>query len=489
MTIKVKITRKENAEYYGRYVGDVVEVPLEEYVAGVVASEVGNAAIEAAKAQAIAARTFAYPYYSKGKTITDASSNHQAFRAPRAYDSNYPNARRAAQETVGRVLSYGGNVIGTCSYSASNGGRTVSSEERWGGYRAWLIAQDDPWDIAGGVTTKTGHGVGMSQRGAKYAASIGKFCEEILAFYYPGTVITEERSETMNDKEKKIVELARSLMGSPYVYGTWGSKCTPSIRKQYAGYNPSHKDAIYKRCQVLNGSKQSCEGCKYNGMLCFDCRGFTHYLLSQVGIDIKGGGATSQYNTASNWVERGEIADMPNVVCPVFKRSGTTMIHTGMHVGDGVIIHCSVGVQEGKTTDKGWTHYGIPVGLHSDNELAQSEVVTIRPTLRKGSKGDYVVELQTLLKQVGHDCGEIDGAFGALTAAAVRCFQSEYNLTIDAVVGAKTWAKLLEVAHQSDEQPEQPIVLYVVTIDGLTEEDAEKLLAAYPSAIKEVSKA
>lgn len=89
MTIKVKITRAENAAHFKKEIGDVVTVPLEEYVAAVVASEIGNAHVEACKAQAVAARTFAYPYYSTGQAITDASSTHQAYRALRFNETTY----------------------------------------------------------------------------------------------------------------------------------------------------------------------------------------------------------------------------------------------------------------------------------------------------------------------------------------------------------------------------------------------------------------
>lgn len=68
----------------------------------------------------------------------------------------------------------------------------MSSKERWGGDRDWLIAQDDPWDKAATNGKKTGHGVGMSQCGARYAASIGKTYDEILSFYYPNTVLHRE---------------------------------------------------------------------------------------------------------------------------------------------------------------------------------------------------------------------------------------------------------------------------------------------------------
>ena len=141
------------------------------------------------------------------------------------------------------------------------------------------------------------------------------------------------RCKIMNEKALKIIEAAKSQLGNPYVFGMWGRECTPSVRRQYAGYNPSHKSAIFKACPVLSGKQPSCDGCKWQGKLAFDCRGFTYWCLSQVGITIKGGGATSQYNTAANWVQRGDIGDMPDVVCCVFQRRNGRMQHTGLHIG------------------------------------------------------------------------------------------------------------------------------------------------------------
>lgn len=92
------------------------------------ASEIGNAHIEACKAQAVVARTYAYPYAQSGKPITDSGSKHQAYRATRYDKCKYPNACNATEQTKGIVLMYNSNVIPTCSYSASNGGRTTSSE-------------------------------------------------------------------------------------------------------------------------------------------------------------------------------------------------------------------------------------------------------------------------------------------------------------------------------------------------------------------------
>lgn len=249
----------------------------------------------------------------------------------------------------------------------------------------------------------------------------------------------------MNEKALKVVESAKSQLGNPYVFGMWGRQCTPSVRRQYAGYNPSHKNAIYKACPVLSGKQPSCDGCKWQGKLAFDCRGFTYWCLLQAGIKIKGSGATAQYNTAANWAQRGDISDMPDVVCCVFQRRNGKMQHTGLHIGGGKVIHCSAGVQWGDTSDKAWTHYAIPAGLYTADEIAAAgKPETEKPTesvvfnLRRGSRGSEVTKLQQALNALGYDCGEADGIFGVKTEMAVRAFQQENGLAVDGIAGRFT---------------------------------------------------
>lgn len=191
MNIKIKLTRAANAAYYHVSKGNVVTIPLEQYLLGVVSSEIGNAPLEACKAQAIAARTYALPYALKDTAISDASASAQAYRAERAQSRAYENAHRGVIETAGLVLYYDGKPLSSCPFSKSNGGREISNAERWHSTPLpYLPSQDDPWDLAATGGKKQGHGVGMSQEGAKYAAgTLGKTCEEILAFYYPGCEI------------------------------------------------------------------------------------------------------------------------------------------------------------------------------------------------------------------------------------------------------------------------------------------------------------
>ena len=71
----------------------------------------------------------------------------------------------------------------------------------------------------------------------------------------------------------------------------------------------------------------------------------------------------------------------------------------------------------------------------------------IHPTLRKGDKGSDVANLQKLLMQAGYALPKFgaDGDFGDECLNAVKAFQRDKKLTVDGIVGAKTWAALLAV--------------------------------------------
>ena len=186
--------------YYGCEKNTIKEIELEEYVAIVVASEMGNAPEEALKAQAIASRSYACAQgVLSGKVIADTASKAQAFRAPRC---NYKNCQAATQATAGQVLMYGGRYA-TTYFCHSNGGRTYSSEEVWGGKRNYLVSRKDEWT----TEKKNGHGVGMSQVGAIAAAKKGIKFRDILSFYYPKTTL-QQIEMSLEDQEyvRKVLE-------------------------------------------------------------------------------------------------------------------------------------------------------------------------------------------------------------------------------------------------------------------------------------------
>ena len=63
-------------------------------------------------------------------------------------------------------------------------------------------------------------------------------------------------------------------------------------------------------------------------------------------------------------------------------------------------------------------------------------------TLRKGSRGSEVKELQTALKNLGLYSLKIDGVYGKGTAAAVKAYQRRNGLAADGIAGPKTLTKL-----------------------------------------------
>ena len=75
------------------------------------------------------------------------------------------------------------------------------------------------------------------------------------------------------------------------------------------------------------------------------------------------------------------------------------------------------------------------------NNPVTDTIKDTKPTLKIGSKGDYVVIAQGRLVVAGYDI-VVDGNFGPKTKQAVIQFQKDHGLVADGVIGPKTWAKL-----------------------------------------------
>lgn len=288
---------------------------------------------------------------------------------------------------------------------------------------------------------------------------------------------------------------ALACVGWAYVFGAWGAECTVAERKKRYKAHPSHT-TIKTACKAFNGG--TCSGCKWfpdkERTRCFDCRGFTDWVLKQYGFDLAGEGATSQWNTAANWCKKGEVKDgIPQgVLVNLFIKKGDTMSHTGFYF-NGETCECSNGVQHFSTMKKNrWTHWAVAKMFEEDLNQTHSlppqnttveppvsaDDKTDYPTLRRGDKGQKVRELQTLLINHGYALPKYgaDGDFGAETEKAVKACQRDWGLKEDGVAGPKTWEKLLTA-------PDKP-KHYEVTITGLSEGEAEALCNKYPGAIK-----
>jgi len=135
---------------YRHGTGERRTIPMEEYVAGVVAAEMDPRwPVEALAAQAVIARTFAVERLARGGVqrvhgtdVCDDPGHFQAYDP----DAITPQVRRAVARTRGLVLTYGGELA-QAFYHAHSGGYTATPREGvdFRGEAPYLQARPDPY--------------------------------------------------------------------------------------------------------------------------------------------------------------------------------------------------------------------------------------------------------------------------------------------------------------------------------------------------------
>ena len=130
----------------------VVHVYMEDYMLGVLPYEMDNSfPLEALKAQAVAARTYALKKMSVQAAtydVVDTTSDQVYNGTP----SGNARCAQAVQETSGIVGTVGGEYMASY-YTASNGGQTESVKNAWGsGSYSYLQVKDDPYDLRNGAS-------------------------------------------------------------------------------------------------------------------------------------------------------------------------------------------------------------------------------------------------------------------------------------------------------------------------------------------------
>lgn len=120
---------------------EVVDLKLEDYLIGTVAAEMpASFDLEALKAQAVCARTYAVRKiitehkYPMGADLSDDITCCQAYRPDTEYEKMAPRYRekiiRAVKETRGEIMLYQDEPIDAL-YHSTCGGRTESAAEAW----------------------------------------------------------------------------------------------------------------------------------------------------------------------------------------------------------------------------------------------------------------------------------------------------------------------------------------------------------------------
>lgn len=135
----------------------VNNVNLEQYLSSVVGSEMHpGAPMEALKAQAIAARSYALVHLVRPASSWYNLGNTQRWQVYKGMNTEYNTTHEAVKETAGQFLSYKGGVVES------------------------LYAATDE------IVAQAHGGLGMSQTGAYKLAAQGMNYTQILGYYYPG---------------------------------------------------------------------------------------------------------------------------------------------------------------------------------------------------------------------------------------------------------------------------------------------------------------
>src|SRR5258706_333736 len=200
-------------------------INFDDYIAGVVQGEIGffSGALEAKKAQAIAARTFSQNRYNQGKPVN----------CGQAFDSSVSTiCSTAAASTSGQIILYNGNVIDAKYASRCNGDYTQSygmgtfhtngpldcnfssgtipylQSRQCSGHVNCNISGENPCCNVQISTTGNpgyiyGHGVGLCQYGARdFANAPNNYTyDQILNAFYTGICITHFNSNCLDNYE------------------------------------------------------------------------------------------------------------------------------------------------------------------------------------------------------------------------------------------------------------------------------------------------
>lgn len=165
----------------------------------------------------------------------------------------------------------------------------------------------------------------------------------------------------------------RSKVGCGYVYGATGWVCSSKRRNQQATQYPEHAENILGICA------------KWDGKECYDCAQLIRRALEYAGVTGVPSGATSQWNKASLWSEKGAMSDLPSDgLLALFRASDAKMQHIGWRMSDGTVIDArssAKGVIVSNVKDYKWTHWARPIIGSNDTEPVKEDTVMYKATV------------------------------------------------------------------------------------------------------------
>ena len=216
----------------------------------------------------------------------------------------------------------------------------------------------------------------------------------------------------------------------------------------------------------------------------WDCSGLTMWAAKKHGISYHHG-SNSMWNYDMKY--KGKLTkgmELPEGAY-VYTGNDKDKPHIGTYTGNGLVTEAAgsnAGCIQTKLHGGKWGYWGLGKGIDYEFIPGKGDdpVATKKPTIRKGNKNTYVKEAQLKLLQLGYSLGicGADGDFGHATEDAVKKFQKDHGLTVDGVIGPKTW-EALDAAEPGKEK------VYIVTIKTKDKGIADELVSKYKGTLTE----
>lgn len=269
-------------------------------------------------------------------------------------------------------------------------------------------------------------------------------------------------NSNMAKTNEGLAIFAENCVGnSPYLFGTFGQILTERLLAQKKSDYPAK----------ISDSRYQYARSHFIGKRCNDCYGFIkRYKWTEPGVEKPDINSTPIYNPSEDRTAdmaykaakvKGDISTIPEVRGIIVHMKG----HVGVYIGNGWVVEArgfDYGTVKTRLKDRKWLHWFEETGIDYKSAPIPSPTPTPTPTpkpqggtcivempiIKKAMndeiRGSQVVKtLQACLNNFGYGL-EIDASFGGKTDSAVRDFQKKKGLTVDGIVGQKTWSALLK---------------------------------------------
>jgi uncharacterized protein (TIGR02594 family) len=171
------------------------------------------------------------------------------------------------------------------------------------------------------------------------------------------------------------------------------------------------------------------------------CSIFVNWCCKEAGLQ-----RTNRAN-ARSWLSVGKPVDDPapgDIVIFWRERPDSWKGHVGIFMGfskNRSVVFSLGGNQKSTVSIQGFDANTV-LGFRRLVNEAMTGVPNASPNLKKGSNGEQVSKLQSVLGELGYDCGAHDGIFGKRTEAQLMAFQREEGLEPDGVYNVGVKAKI-----------------------------------------------